>query len=211
MTNRQFKEIIRPVIKECKASFEVEFFGFIENKVLRKKLTQSFKEAVFLKNLSDKLAINFTDAHPLNEIQILHYASIYEAIIDHILENYFKDDIADLLTERILKDVDFCKLIEIRYLADSANLYLCKAKVIKRKLIQIKFEDRIKKAVELGLVDSSFQADIVKLYDYRNHIHIIKASTNKHKFTKKLVSDFCNETTLRSFCQKMENSIHNSI
>jgi hypothetical protein len=211
MTKNEFRKVIKPEVEHCKPKENINIFDFIENKTLRKNLEKSYKETVFVKNLGDKLSINFTDAHPLNEIQILHYASIYEAIIDYVLENYYKDEIACLLKERILKDTDVCKSIEIKCLADSENLYLCKAKIIKKKLYQIKFEHRIKKAVDLGLVDSSSQADIVKLYDYRNHIHIIKASTNKHIFTKQLVSTFCNEITLKNFCTIMKNSIPNPL
>lgn len=209
MTQKEFNKNIKSEIVACKPKAEIDFFDFIQDTKLRLKILKSYKEAVFVKNLCNILPINFGDAHPLNEIQILHFASIYEAIIDYVLEKYYPNDVKILLKERIMfKEADVCKSVEIK--KDSGKLYLCRMITTDKKLYKVKFEDRVKKSIELGIVDSQIKVELTQLYNYRNHIHIIKAAKNKHNFTKKLASAFCDENSLKSFCNKMKDSIPNS-
>jgi hypothetical protein len=208
MTEENFSKIIKQKIENCKLSAVNNMFDFIEDSKLRRKLTKSYRETVFVKNLTEKLSINCSDAHPLNEIQIIHYASIYEAILDYILETYFAIETGDLLkctkyTKRTIPN-------EFKISDSKGALFLCRQKEEIKRLVDVQFGDRVKKAVDLGLVDSCIQADIVKLYDYRNHIHILKASKNEHNYTKQMVSIFCKEDTLINFCQRIKNSIPNS-
>lgn len=59
-------------------------FSFIEESSLQKRLIKSFNEANFVNNLSKVLYVNYTDSYPFNEIQIIHYASICEAILGSV-------------------------------------------------------------------------------------------------------------------------------
>lgn len=206
MNRKEFRKVIEPEIENCKQMGDINLFGFIEDNPLKIKLVKSYKEAVFVKKLIAKMSINNTDAHPLNEIQILHYASIYEALIDYVLEKYYPNEVKTLLKKPIMfKEADVCKSVEIK--KDSEKLYLCRMIANDKKLYKVKFEDRVKKSIELGMVDSQIKVELTQLYDYRNHIHILKASLNGHNYTKKLVNSYCKEDSLVRFCEKMKNSL----
>lgn len=197
-------------INTCKPLIDIDLFNFIEIKTLRNAIKKSYKEALFIKNITSKLSINNEVAHPFNEIVILHYASIYEAILDHTLDKYFKKDIKDLLRTTTLKKKDISQIL-IKDALDETNLYLCKEKIeYKKKLHTVKFEDRVNKAIKIGIIDLSIVEEIKALYTLRNNIHILKASTNGTKFTKQIVVDYCKDDLLRSFCENIKNQIQSN-
>lgn len=197
---------IKSKITDCKLKTDTDLFDFIEEKKLRKALKKSYRELIFINNLVSTFQINYKVAHPFNEIVVLHNASIYEALLDHILEKYFKEKIKDLLKPTVLKKRDNGQF-SITDNADASKLYLCKEVKNDRKLYSVKFEDRVNRAVELGILDSSILGEIKALYTQRNNIHILKASTNGAEFTKKIVADYCKVDSLRSFCNKIKDQI----
>jgi hypothetical protein len=166
-------KIIEERIKGCKLLYTGDLFNFIEETKLRNALEKSYKEAVFIKNIIKELNINYSDAHPLNEIVILHFASIYEAIIDYIFESYFNESLKEIHKE---------------------------AKKKKRK---IRFKDKITKAIELEILTSNIGEKILKLYEFRNNIHILRSVKKEEKFTKMKNNELCNNELLVEFCNNI--------
>lgn len=205
MTKKEFSKIINQKIASCKQNADNKTFDFIDNQALRKMLIKSINEAVFVKNLADSLSINFSDAHPLNEIQILHYASIYEAIIDYILEKYFSSKIMDLLKRPKYIKHNINRNISIKEETISLELYSIKYE--KRKLYDIQFEERVKKMIDLGIDITDIKEKLIQLYKFRNNIHILKASNKKIKFTKKSVKELFDESILRKFCSEIKRTL----
>ena len=205
MTQNEFSKLIKPKIESCKLKEVNNMFDFIEQPTLRRKLTKSLNEAVFVKNITEMLSINFSDAHPLNEIQILHYSSIYEAIIDYVLEKYFSNEIKDLLIRAKFIKHDINKNISIK--KETISLALYSVKNENRKLYDNKFEDRVKRIIELGIDISNIKDKLIRIYKYRNNIHILNASERNIKFTKKSVEEFCDNSLLRNFCSEIKRTI----
>lgn len=95
MTDKKYtklvtREFTNYLIKKCKeeTSNLNDLFDFIPDKNVQKHLLKSYRESVFIKNVVDNLHVNYTDAHPFSEIQILHCASICEVLINHIASSY---------------------------------------------------------------------------------------------------------------------------
>lgn len=208
MNRKEFRKIIEPEIESCKSIDEIDQFDFIEDSDLKHKLIKSYRETIFVKNIIKKLFLQYRDPHPFNEILIIHYASIYEAIIDYSLEKYYSNHIKELLEEITLAKVPIKKNIKIIDSSDdTSELFICKEKKLTKNLFQVKFEKRIKKAVELRIIESHMQKELTELYDYRNHIHILKATSEDVEYTKKLVKNYCREKSLLNFCITMKNSL----
>lgn len=170
---------IKNTIINCKKSPDISLFDFIEDKKLRSALQKSYKEAIFIKNIMQELSINYTDAHPLNEIVILHFASIYEAIIDYIFESYFNE-----IYNEIQKEA-------------------------KKKRRKISFKDKIAKAIELEIVTSIIGEKILKLFEFRNNIHILRSVNKNEKFTKTKIKELCSNELLVDFCKNIAAKTNN--
>ena len=85
---KQKRKIAKEIINECHSSIESNSlsFDFITERALKKRLIKAYREASFVVILTKTLYINYSDSHPLNEIQIIHYASICEAILGSIFK-----------------------------------------------------------------------------------------------------------------------------
>lgn len=140
---KQKRKIAKEIINECHSSMERNSlsFGFITEKALRKKLIKTYQEASFVDILTKILYINYSDSNPLNEIQIIHYASICEAILGSIfktnntLKQIKTDDKIGKLSELNVISTDLKN--DIRFLWDIRNnVHLHKAKVTNEKFFK---------------------------------------------------------------------------
>jgi hypothetical protein len=140
---KQRRKIAKEIINECHSSMERNSltFDFITEKALQKKLLKAYIEACFVDCLTRILYIKNSDSHPLNEIQIIHYASICEAILGSIfktnntLKQIKTDDKIGKLTQLNVISTDLEN--DIRVLWDIRNnVHLHKAKVSNEKFFK---------------------------------------------------------------------------
>lgn len=82
-TGKNKRKIAKEIIDKCKENIDDNLltFDFISETNLRKRLVKRYREAIFVEKLITVLQINYTDSHPLNEIIIIHYASIAESVL----------------------------------------------------------------------------------------------------------------------------------
>lgn len=66
-------------------------FDFIEDKALATRLALEFYSARYIYKLGEALAVRGEKMHAHNKFQIMQYASIYEAIITHLLWTKYAD------------------------------------------------------------------------------------------------------------------------
>ncbi len=158
-------------IKSCKQTTDNNLFNFVIQTNLRKAIQKSYNEATFIRNLTKELHIINVDAHPLNEIVILHFASIYESILEYVLDKYFKAEIADLLEGKKYAKVDISNGLEIHN-KDNKALFLCKEIKEKKKLHRVSFGLKAKRAKDLHIITSDMEVSISYLYNFRNNVHI---------------------------------------
>lgn len=87
-TGKDKRKIAKEIVDKCKDNIDDNLltFDFILEINLRKRLVKKYREAIFVENLIKILHINYSDSHPLNEIIIIHYASIAESVLGSIFK-----------------------------------------------------------------------------------------------------------------------------
>lgn len=156
------------------------YFDFLNNKILEQHLGDAFYQARFIYKLMSALSLPLAKQKGIVKFQIIQYASICEAVLDHTIETFFKDEAIDRFS---LIEYTKCKnalsqSTKINY--ENEELFLCKAKIIKGNLKRTRVDFKAQFAVEKGVISGDMKEEICKLYDSRNNIHILKASSSNY-------------------------------
>lgn len=151
-------------------------FDFIKDKSLRKRLATEFKATRFAYKLYE--GIQATEENMLFEIrhQIFAYASIYEAIIDYLLKEYYSD--TNEFFELTHYNIDKNKTSKLR----------------KKCFRRISFAKKCETAKKLRLIHAynkngivvDFPEELIQIYRFRNSIHISAEERNNIKFELEL-------------------------
>lgn len=163
-------------------------FSFIKDAELRERIIAEFKAIRFAYKLYE--GIEATDTNLMFEVrnQIFAYASIYEAVIENVLDTYYSDtaEFDDLIHHTIPLKIS----IPQEKQSELQNVLSHDGKVIvpfyygrkKKEKAKIRFDDKCRTAESLGLIhkfinDSGAEIDLpselIEIYSYRNGIHII--------------------------------------
>lgn len=176
-------------------------FNFIKDSTLKKRLISEFKNARFIYKVFEGLTAK--DELLLAEVkmQVLMYASIYEAIIHYVLfDEYYKNDpiVKNLLIQNVKKP--FC--IPQKQLASINSLLSHDGKTIipyfatsqKRDITKVRFDEKCIAAFQLGILSEIpeqkepsaeileetkpipnmpvFCSELIRIYEVRNSIHL---------------------------------------
>lgn len=177
------EEIKEYVVKYCNSHlpnekwFE-ENFDFIQDDVLRERLIIEFKNVRFMYKLFE--GINAKEELLLAQVrlQILMYASIYEAVIHYLLFEVFKDTekVKSLMLHTIPKKISIssAKLekLEKELQHDEKRIVPFYYAECRKELTAIRFDDKCKVAQQIGLIDSSLCSEIISIYEIRNGLHM---------------------------------------
>jgi len=159
-----------------------EYFSFIPEEQLRSQLAQAYYQSRYVHKLLVALRLDGQERFPFLLLQLLEYASLYEALTDHLIQTKYFDS-GDFLDTRVKKEVK--KLQELNptrsillHDKDGAQerVFFAYDKEIKLELRDIRFSDRIafvSSKISLSRSDAKY---IEKIYGLRNHIHILKAA-----------------------------------
>lgn len=176
-------------------------FSFVKDNVLKIRLIAEFKNARFIYKIFEGLSAK--DELLLAEVrmQVLMYASIYEAIIHYVLfDEYFRDStlVQNLLVQKINKPFS----IPQKQLTTISSLLSHDGKTIipyfettqKRDITKIRFDEKCEVAFKLGVLTEiaeqkdpktdilpdiklisgmpTFYSELVRIYEVRNAIHL---------------------------------------
>lgn len=163
-------------------------FSFIQGLDLKNRIITKFKAIRFAYKLYE--GIEATNENLLFEVrnQILAYASIYEAVIENVLNSYYSDTVEfDSLMHHIIP----MKISIPQSKQDILqNVLSHDGKVIvpfyytrkRKEKPQVRFDEKCRTAEGLGLihkfinddgVEIDLPSEIIEIYSYRNGIHII--------------------------------------
>ena len=176
-------------------------FCFIKDSVLKARLISEFKNARFIYKFFEGMAA--VDELLLAEVkmQVLMYASIYEATIHYVLfDEYYKNDpiVQNLLTQNVNKpySIPTHQLSKINDLLfhDGKTIIPYFATTQKRDVTKIRFDEKCIVAFQLGILKDipeqsdptadifpeinplpgmpTFCSELVKIYEVRNAIHL---------------------------------------
>ncbi|WP_423459470.1 hypothetical protein [Ottowia sp. VDI28] len=158
-------------------SFYSEYFWFISDEDLRTRLEEEFKSARYVYKLLEGMQARDWLLTAEVRIQILLYASIYEAVLHHVLlQDYATTDpVKRITTYEARKKINISGAIKQKIVdtyaptGEIAVYQLESAAIDERKIV---FEEKAAAALELGLIDQSIYEVIVKVYSLRNAIHL---------------------------------------
>jgi hypothetical protein len=159
-----------------------EYFSFIPEEQLRSQLAQAYYQSRYVHKFLVALRLDGKERFPFLLLQLLEYASLYEALTDYLIQAKYIDS-ADFSGKRVKKDIKKRQELNppnamLRHHKDGADerVFFAYEKEIKLELRDIRFSDRISfvsSKISLPRTDAKY---IEKIYDLRNHIHILKAA-----------------------------------
>lgn len=158
-------------------TFYQNYFWFISAEDLRKRLTDEFRSARFIYKMLEGMEAEDWLLTAEAKIQILLYASIYEAILHHVLFTHYKS------TPELDKITYYDRHVPVNVSAAIQSNIIKTAKPkgplaifeVKREPVderKIVFETKARTAHALGLLDSKLTQVVVDVYSLRNAIHL---------------------------------------
>lgn len=160
-------------------------FSFVDNVTLQKHLAEAFYQARLNEKTREALGLKKDFNNVFVKTQIVLYASIYEALIDHALEkNKTSETVSALLKQEFYSPVAALSgASELTFKdADATHkVVTCKKKTRTQQLKEIQFKDRLAAAISIGFVQAVNQQELEALYTSRNKIHILAAAADDFK------------------------------
>ena len=200
------KSIQEEIQKYCeshlpKEDWYEEEFDFIQDYDLKKRVIEEFQSVRYAYKLYEGLEA--TDIHLRFQIrsQILSYASIYEAVLEYVLNTYYSDtpeyeDLThqDNVPTNICIPQDKRERLQAELSHDGKEIHTVYYKRKKKQNTSIRFDDKCRTAENLNLIgkihreDSviDLPAEIIEIYSYRNGIHLIAEQRKEIKYELEL-------------------------
>lgn len=153
--------------------WHIDQFPFINDIELQKRLGRAYYCSRYVGKLMEALLADGDEIHPFIKFQIMQYASIYEAVINHLLWGRYADHIAvqALETHKTYRKISaLAKPTKIFY--EGKELFTCELKDEKTRRNSIAFKDKVDCAVKIGFVEEIYAQDIKRTFELRNLAHI---------------------------------------
>lgn len=153
-------------------------FSIISDDTLKDRLADEFMSARYIYKLLEGMAADDWLLRAQIRIQILSYASIYEAVIHHILFEDFKSHPEVIgLTEFKMKKIisipaNKLKSLEQALEHDGKAIIPTYEGIGRTDTTKVRFDKKAECAQKLGLIDDWLKDEIIEFYEARNAIHI---------------------------------------
>jgi len=150
-----------------------DFFNFINDEQLAQRLAEEFLSIRYIYKLLEGMQVDGFMLTAQIKLQILFYASIYEAVIHHILFNVMKDveEVKELLiTERFNKISVSKELDSLTH--DGKDILTMYKTTGKRDITKVRFDEKVELFVKLGFITAKLGEELIDIYEMRNAIHI---------------------------------------
>ena len=157
--------------------FYARYFWFISDATLRERLEEEFRSARYIYKLLEGLTARDWLLTSQVKVQILLYASIYEAVLHHILLQEYETspEVIALTSYEHRRPINISSNIRAKIQSTynptgPISVYQTETRSIdERKIV---FEDKAETARLLGLIDQSIKDVICNVYSLRNAIHL---------------------------------------
>jgi len=153
--------------------WHIDQFAFVTSEELQRRLGRAYYSARYASKLMEALFSTGDELHAFVKFQIIQYASIYEAVIGHLLWGRYKEnpEVRLLETHKSYKPVPALgKLTAMKY--EEEELFTCVYRNARTPRNSISFKDKVDCGVRIGFLDESYSHEIKKLYGLRNLAHI---------------------------------------
>jgi len=155
-----------------------ERFDFITDDVLRCRLADEFMSTRYVYKLLEGLSADSWLLRAQIRLQVLSYASIYEAVIHHILFDCLASNSEVLsLTEYKMKKaiaIPEAKMATLKSALEHDGKVIIPTYegIGKTDITKVRFDKKAECAHKLGLIEKWLKDEIIEFYEARNAIHI---------------------------------------
>ncbi|MGE8218473.1 MAG: hypothetical protein ACN6OU_01810 [Stenotrophomonas acidaminiphila] len=159
-------------------AWHLSYFDFLTDKNLARRLGEEFISTRYIYKYFEGIGAKDWLQRAQVRIQVLCYASIYEAVIHHLLfVNLATNPHVIALTEFPTKKQIFIPTDSLTALAkhlkhDGKDIIPMFEAVGKTEETKIRFDKKAKCAQALGIVEKWLSAELIEFYEARNAIHI---------------------------------------
>jgi hypothetical protein len=194
-------------------------FRFIDNVELVELIVLELKSARYIFRLMEMLDLKDNFSHPFCKFQIVQYAGVLEAAVDHLLFDRkfrnpkFEKKVASCRMEletqiSLVKVPGFSSSTEVKF--GGREAFLAAWKNSRKERVNINFDDRLKACVDLSLIDQRLSDEISVFYKKRHSVHLsaklkhdisIEVGDTKRAFRR--INAFC-ENVKRGFSKHGE-------
>ncbi len=153
-------------------------FDFISDTTLRDRLADEFISARYIYKMLEGMKADGWLLQAQIRIQILSFASIYEAVIHHLLFEELKKRTEVIgLTEFSTKkriSIPESKLEQLKSALehDGKNIIPTYEGIGKTDVTKVRFDKKAECAFRLGLIEEWLKDELIEIYEARNAIHI---------------------------------------
>lgn len=153
-------------------------FDFISDSTLRDRLADEFISTRYVYKLLEGMAADAWLLRAQIRLQVLSYASIYEAVIHHILfDNLSGNPDVQALTEfKMKKEISIPAskraVLESALEHDGKEIIPTYEGIGRTDTTKVRFDRKAECAEKLGLIESWLKDEVVEFYEARNAIHI---------------------------------------
>jgi hypothetical protein len=158
--------------------WHLKFFSFIKNQKLATRLGEEFYSARILYKIMTGLQAKDWMLRAQIRNQIFAYASIYEAVIHHVLFDVLATEpkvisLTEFPTKKLISIPKEHDAILQKYLSHDGKKIIPTFEAIGHTDVsKVRFDRKAECALELGFITRPLCADLVAIYEARNAIHI---------------------------------------
>ena len=159
-------------------SWHIDFFRFISDEKLAQRLGEEFISTRCMYKILEGLAVTKWMLRAQVRQQVMSYASIYEAVIHHLLFNVFSTDVNVIALKQQMgrNDVSIpaekLTILQAHLSHGGKPIYVTQDAFKKVKITSIRFDKKAECARAIGLIDQSIMDELIEFYEARNAIHI---------------------------------------
>lgn len=159
-------------------AWHVDFFRFISDVKLAQRLGEEFISTRCMYKILEGLAVTKWMLRAQVRQQVMSYASIYEAVLHHLLFSVFSADPKVLALKQQMgrNDVSIppakLALLQSHLSHGGKPIYVTQDALKKVKETSIRFDKKAECARDLGLINQALMDDLIEFYEARNAIHI---------------------------------------
>lgn len=155
------------------AQWYIDYFSFIDDQQLMTKLAHEFLATQYMYKIFEGLKANEWLQVAQVKMQIIQYASIYEAVIHHLLFKHmsFHPNVQALQKQQVLKRISVSK--ELNELWHDGKKIITTYQAFEvRDIAKVRFDEKARVFQDLGFINESLANDIILLYSHRNAVHL---------------------------------------
>jgi hypothetical protein len=158
--------------------WHLNYFDFIRDPVLARRLGEEFISTRYVYKLLEAIAADDWLLRAQVRVQVLSYASIYEAVIHHILFERLPDrpevqKLTEFPTKKRISIPEQHRQALEKYLEHDGRRVIPTYEAVGRTdETKVRFDCKAECAFQLGFIEEWLCDDLIEFYEARNSIHI---------------------------------------